>query len=198
MATTDEKVSKFLSAITHYAEEQRHSILDEVEAFKKKELDKAEAEVLRGAYQLIQKETAEMRGSISREMSEREMESRRALLAKRQAITDEVFRKAELELLSFAQSDKYPAYLEAAAKEIAGSLTSERTVLYLKPDDMSQKELVTKEFGRPCTVEADASIRIGGLKGADPDKNLIADNSLDEKLRDQHEWFAAHSGLKVV
>ena len=198
MATTDEKISKFLSAITHYAEEQRHSILDEVEAFKKRELDKVEADVLRGAYQLIQKETAEMRGAISREMSGREMDSRRALLARRQAIMDEVFERVKKELLALTKTDDYAAYMQAAVKEIAGALHGERTALYIRQDDLPLKDDLQKTFGRSCDVHVSDNLLIGGVKGVDPDTNLVADNSLDEKLRGERDWFAAHSGLSVV
>ena len=72
------KIGKFYQAILHYGEEQRKKIEEEVAAFKqKKELDEAEVEVLTEAYHLIQKEMAQMRSGISREMAQREMDGRR-------------------------------------------------------------------------------------------------------------------------
>ena len=71
----EEKLAKFHQAITHYALEQRQKIEEEVADFKKKELQEAEDEVLVESYHLIQKEMADMRGRISREMAQREMES---------------------------------------------------------------------------------------------------------------------------
>ena len=198
MATTDEKVSKFLSAITSYAEEQKHSILDEVEAYKRNELDKAESEVLQGAYRLIQKETAEMRGNISREMSGREMDSRRALLTKRQKITDEVFSRAKEKLIAFTKSPGYAAYMEKSAGEIMKKLPGKDLVLYVKESDLSFRDALQKTLNQPCEVKADDSIEIGGLKGVSLERNLIADNSLDEKLHDRREWFALNSGLSVA
>ena len=82
----DEKIGKFYQAILHYGEEQRKKIEEEVAAFKQKELDEAEVEVLTEAYHLIQKEMAQMRSGISREMAQREMDGRRALLEKRRGI----------------------------------------------------------------------------------------------------------------
>ena len=76
----EEKLAKFHQAINHYAMEQREKIEQEVAAFKKKELEEASNEVLAEAYHLIQKEMAQMRGRISREMARREMDGRRALL----------------------------------------------------------------------------------------------------------------------
>ena len=64
----EEKVNKFYTAINHYAMEQRKKIEHEIAEFKSKELEEAENEVLAEAYHLIQKEMAQMRGGISREM----------------------------------------------------------------------------------------------------------------------------------
>ena len=69
MANSDEKISKFVQAITEYAEEQRQKIHQEVEDFKAERLKQAEKEVLVDAYRLIQKEQTELRSNMSREMS---------------------------------------------------------------------------------------------------------------------------------
>ena len=91
MATNEEKLSKFNEAIHHYAEEQRRKIEDEVKKFKEKELNEAENEVLLEAYQLIQKEMAQMRNTITKEMAHREMDARRELLEKRRKIMEDTF-----------------------------------------------------------------------------------------------------------
>ena len=75
MASNKEKLSKFNQAINHYAEEQRRKIENEVAEYKRRQLEEAEEEVLTEAYHLIQKEMAEMRNSITREMAHREMDA---------------------------------------------------------------------------------------------------------------------------
>lgn len=50
MANSDEKISKFVQAITQYAQEQRDKIHREVEDFKSERLQNAEQEVLRDSY----------------------------------------------------------------------------------------------------------------------------------------------------
>ena len=73
MANSDEKVSKFVQAITDYAEEQRQKIHQEVEDYKIERLTQAEQEVLADAYDLIQRERMELKNNASREMSRREL-----------------------------------------------------------------------------------------------------------------------------
>jgi V/A-type H+/Na+-transporting ATPase subunit E len=84
MANIEEKKDQFYMAINHYAEEQRKKIKEEIAAFKQKELYDAEMEVLTECYRMIQKEMAQMRTGISREMAIREMNLKRQLLEQRQ------------------------------------------------------------------------------------------------------------------
>lgn len=90
MANSDEKISKFVQAITQYAQEQRDKIHREVEDFKSERLQNAEQEVLRDSYQLIQKERADLRHQMSREMSRRDLEARKELLALRRDMTERI------------------------------------------------------------------------------------------------------------
>ena len=98
MTNSDEKISKFVQAITAYAEEQRQKIHQEVEDFKAERLKQAEKEVLVDAYRLIQKEQTELRSSMSREMSLREMAARQKLLARRPEMTEAIFADARQKL----------------------------------------------------------------------------------------------------
>ena len=103
--SNQEKLDKFNVAIQHYALEQQKRIQEEVEAFQKKELEQAEDEVLQEAYGMIQKEMAEMRNRISREMAQRENEERKKLLKKRQSISEDVFRRVADRLLQFTKTN---------------------------------------------------------------------------------------------
>ena len=91
MANSDEKVSKFVQAITDYAEEQRQKIHQEVEDYKIERLTQAEQEVLADAYDLIQRERMELKNNASREMSRRELDARKKLLGKRRDMTETIF-----------------------------------------------------------------------------------------------------------
>lgn len=194
----DEKKDKFSIAINHYAEEQRKKIEDDIQAFKKKELEETEIEVLTECYRMIQKEMVEMRSGISREMADREMADRRELLEKRHNITDDVFKRAQESLISFTKSDKYTEFLRKASKEFAGVFKSAGTVLYIKPGDEKYEDIIQTAFGSDCTFKADSEITIGGIKAYNAASGIIADDTLDTLLSDQYKWFEEHSGMKIV
>lgn len=198
MAASDEKLSKFNLAINHYAEEQREKIQKEVEEYKRRELEKAEAEVLADAYQLIQKEMAEMRAGIARELSRREMDSRKELLAKRQQITDEVFEKVADKLLAFTKSGEYAAFLERTARKLADSFRIPGTVLCIKAEDAVYEKNIADAFHYDCTCKTVDDIAIGGIRVYNHDAGIMADETLDTMLESQHEWFEQHSGMRVL
>ncbi|MDF2631663.1 MAG: hypothetical protein K0Q85_259 [Caproiciproducens sp.] len=198
MATNDEKLNKFYLAINHYAEEQRKKIEQEVAEFKQKELDEAEVYVLAEAYRLIQKEMAEMRNGISREMAQREMNDRRELLAKRKKITEEVFERAAKSLNEFTQKSDYADLLKKFAGELSKTFYKPGTVLCIRKDDQKYQDLLQQAFGSDCTFKIDAGIRIGGIRAYNSEMGIVADETLDSMLEDQLEWFEENSGMAVV
>ena len=46
-------------------------------------------------------------------------------------------------------------------------------------------------------LEADDSITLGGLKGANPAKGVAADDTLEARLEAQHDWFLENAGLEI-
>ncbi len=145
------------------AEEQRKKIEEEVADFKQKELDEAEIGVLTEAYHLIQKEMAQMRSGIARELAQREMDGRRALLEKRRKIMEEVFSRAAEELRAYTQKPEYAALLQTYARNLSSAFQKEGTVILLRKEDTTYQQQIAEAFGQPCRFETDPTIRIGGL-----------------------------------
>lgn len=197
MATNEEKLSKFNQAIHHYAEEQRRKIEEEVAKFKEKELSEAEDEVLLEAYQLIQKEMAQMRSNITKEMAHREMDKRRELLEKRRQIMGKVFSQAADKLREFVKSPEYGEWMSAHCHQLADVFTEPGTVLYVRPADVNMKETLVRSFGAQCQIEADEEILLGGIRAQNLVMGLVADMTLDSLLENQQEWFEETSGLQV-
>lgn len=198
MANTEEKKDKFYMAINHYAEEQRKKIEEEISAFKQKELNEAEMEVLTECYLMIQKEMAQMRSGISREMAVREINMKRQLLEQRQKITDDVFRRAADKLAEFVKTERYADFLKKTAQQFSKTFQEEGTILFLKPGDEKYEKDIRAAFQQPCSVQTLESIRIGGIRARNDKMGLAADATLDTLLESQREWFEEQSGMAVV
>ena len=198
MASNAEKMNKFYLAINHYATDQRKKIEQEVADFKRKELDDAEVDALTEAYRLIQKEMAEMRNGIAREMAQREMASRRELLAKRQSITDDIFERAAKQLIEFTQKSEYAALLQKFAAQLPKKFQNPGTVICIKKDDEKFEDQLKNAFKGDCTFKIDAEIHLGGIRAYNSEMGIMADETLDSLLEDQRTWFEENSGMAVV
>ena len=53
------------------------------------------------------------------------------------------------------------------------------------------------ELPAGTVLEADDSITLGGLKGANPAKGVAADDTLEARLEAQHDWFLENAGLEI-
>ena len=196
MLTQEEKLSKFMLAINEYAQEQHDKIMREVEAQKANELEEE-------SYKTIQRRTGEVRSMISRELAEKESTGKKALLARRNAIENEVFERAAAKLEEFTKTDAYKTYLRRAAIEAkktfikCGEEHMASTVIYIRDRDKKCSPLIKTAFG-DCTVKVDPNIVLGGLRAENAEIGRVLDVTLDVNLEQQHEWFAEHSGLTIA
>lgn len=191
------KTSNFLKAINKYAAEQRKEIKTRAEEFRKYELQKAEAEVLRDAYYLIQNEMAQMKKNIASEVSKLELEKRKEIFAKRQVITENVFKKATERLLDFTQTQEYVELLKNYVGSIAKVLKKSGTVLYICKRDEVHSDVIREAYGKICRIEVSRDIKIGGVRAVNKVMSLVVDQTLDTKLEEQKKWFAENSKLNV-
>ena len=195
----NEKLVQFYNAINEYAEKQRLSILSETEEQFTAELARAEQEALSDAYRMIQRETAEMRSEIAKELSSKEYEGRKALFETRVAIEKKVFDEAAGRLRSFTETPAYAEYLKkaAAAALKAFSAAPDATEFRLREADMKYSEMLTAAFGAKCVFSADSSIALGGLRALNEKLGRALDVTLDSRLEQQHDWFCETAGLSI-
>ena len=197
MANSDEKVSKFVQAITEYAEEQRKAIHQEVEEYKAKRLHQAEQEVLLDSYRLIQKEREELRNDLSREVSLREQNARKGLLGRRNEIMADVFAKVTEKITAYTATPEYVAQLRKSLTTMSGQMPADGTIYYLSEQDAVYKDELAALCPAGSTVAITADIRIGGIRGVDAVGGVMIDDTFDTKLGLQRDWFTKHSGLTV-
>lgn len=193
------KTSNFLKAIDKYAKEQQREIKAKANEFKIKELQRAEAEVLRDSYHLIQREMASMRKKIDGEVSKVEIEKKRALLSKRYKITENIFNEAKMKLIEFSKSKEYLNVLLKSVRKISEVFNdTDDTVFYVKKEDLAYEDDIKKEFPLTCKVKENKKIQIGGVLANSTKLGINIDETLDSKLENQREWFAENSNLSIV
>ena len=193
------KSSNFLKVIDKYTKKQKSKITDEIKEHEEAELKKAEAEIIEDTNNMIQKELLAMKNKIAIEISHKELYERKKLSLRRKEMMENIFNSCREKLFAFTKdSEKYSEYLRECAKDIAEVLTRGDTVLYVRSEDMKYGELIKEAFGSQCRLESDDSILIGGVRGYSEVQGFIADETFDEKLKEQQEWAAETFGVCLV
>lgn len=199
MQSEKDKLVQFYNAINDYAKKQRLRILYETEAQNIAELTRAESEALSDAYRMIQRETAEMRASVTKELSTHEYEGRRALFERRVTIEKKVFDEAAEKLSAYTETPDYKKYIYKAVLAAAKTFSSspDGTVFRIREEDMSFAESINSAYGSRCVIEADSTIQLGGLRALNEGLGIAIDATLDARLEQQHEWFCENADLSI-
>ena len=130
----------------------------------------------------------------NRDLSAARMAARATLAAQRQKIADETFSKAREQLAAFVAGKDYAAWLQKEAASLAETL-GENAKITARAADLPLLKNVELPAG--TVLEADDSITLGGLKGANPAKGVAADDTLEARLEAQHDWFLENAGLEI-
>ena len=97
---------------------------------------------------------------------------------------------------AFVESDEYVTYLEKKAKQ-ASEAQFEEAVMYVRDADLKLADQLVKAYGKQIEVKASDRIQLGGLIVEDKLSALVVNETLDEALKAQHEWFNKNSGLVI-
>jgi len=192
------KESKFLDAITQYAEKQKDKINKEVEEYKAQKIEQATRSGLQDAYDLIQRDITTRKAAIVTETSQKELSIRSSVFEERGRICDEIFKRASKKIVEYTNSPEYSDYLIRSAQNICNVIGKEtKCIVYIREADMKYHDSISAVISN-AEYKADNSIKLGGIKAAATDSNILIDSTLDTALNDQRDWFVSNSGLKVV
>lgn len=197
MSQTDVDLKKFTSAVLSDAEEQRKKILAEIEEYREQEMHRAEEDVLHEAYNLIQSEIANIHNKQSREISLAELEGRRKLLTLREELTQKVFKEAADKIIAYTQTDAYSEWLCNMLKQSSQVIAPGSLVIEVKRGELTPSKKLIEATGRKATVTEVPNILLGGFILVNEEKGFVIDETLDQKLQNEKDWFAASSGLTL-
>ena len=144
--------------------------------------DQTENEILVETYTMIQRKVSEIKSEVGREISVKNVESRKAIVSERDHYTDSIFSEVKKKLSGYKKSESYVQYLKqsiASARETLGELTQ---IYVSRPDVEIVKNLVDDVY-----VRQDLRIILGGLI-AESD-GLTVDFTFDKKLKQEREKF---------
>lgn len=193
-----DKITKFMQAITDHAAAQSRQVHEEVEAYKRERLSIAEKQALNDSAELIKTEHAALQTEIRLEMSRRELNARQELLAMRREMTENIFQEAREKLITFTEQPAYTDFLKASFQTIAAQLPAEGTVYYAAArEEESRGRLLRDCCPKGAVLQFVKDIKIGGVRAFHEASGLLLDDTLDARLEAQRDWFVSESGLTV-
>lgn len=196
MAESDARVNLFLEDIDHDAIEKRNAIEAEVNEYIGAQLAAEEDKAKAQAEAVLSVERSKARVEANRQFAAVNNQAKFALSRRRMEMKESVFEQAREKLCTFVASDAYVKFLSDSVSAMAASVSGEAVIL-VREQDLPLADQLKMVFGRECAVQVDRSIKLGGCKIQDTTNGLIADDTLEVRLKAQEDWFLAHAKLPV-
>ena len=189
------KLKKFEAAVLSEINVKTELITSEAQAFKLSELEKNNDEQLLNAYTTIQKKSQEIKKKLKSEVAKFGLDSKRAVLVKRNEITQNIFDDVTARLLEFYNSSDYDAYLLSKLQKFSTSYKLSDVTIMIGEKDYKNIETIASAYSLPCTFIEDKSIKLGGFIVQNAQQGLYFDETLKTILADQREYFILNSNL---
>lgn len=192
------RASNFLDTLDKYAKRQKSKTAEDMKQQEELELKRVEQEIIEDANAMIEKEIISMKNRISIEVSRKELQERKKISRRRKEIMKDMFKECRKRLIIFAESSEYKNSLKNSAHRISDVLKNGDTILSIKKEDSQYERIIREAFGSDCEINFVKDISIGGIRGYSPSLGLIADETLDAKLKEQEDWAAEKFGVLLV
>lgn len=182
--------------IAEESKEEVNEILADVKKSEDDALVTMQQEAKKNADLRLKQELEEMHSEAATEISQVNSERMKKLIEKRDEYVNTIFTAVEDQLHAFVGSDEYVTYLEKKGKQ-ASEAQFEQAVMYVREADLKLADQLVKAYGKQIEVKASDRIQLGGLIVEDKLSALVVNETLDEALKAQHEWFNKNSGLVI-
>lgn len=183
--------------IEKQAKKEEKLILDEVKALEDEAYESMKEEAQRDADLKLKQEEDEMNSNASAEISESHIERTKKLITKRDEYVKAVFDDAKEKLIAFSNSSEYKSFISEKIKKVASEFNYPHSVMYVMKKDLMMEKDIVKAFGQDIKVEVSEDIIIGGFIIENKESSLVVNETLDNALENQKEWFNKNSGLII-
>lgn len=196
MLSQDEQIALFVDAINKNALKMRREIEKDTKKLYTVEAGKLEKAAEKEMEEKLSYAENEIVTELNRRTAADKSYYRHELYKRREELTFSVFEKAKNKLLAFAQSEKYSGFLVSSLKKVS-AYTDGDFLIKVKPGDEEKVKSACAEASICCHIQSDKTITIGGIKAECIHEGKIIDDTLDERLREQKEWFLYHTGREL-
>ncbi len=197
MAYDKEKLSRFQDTVLAEADEKIAKLNEEATEYEKSELEKTRQQEYDKMFTYMQSKVRNIQWKYRREVTRKNLESKRKTLEFRGELVVKVFDACEQKLLAYASSEEYRKYLIEHAKKASQGFDCKGAVVLVRKEDIGlEKELLAATGAK--SVAVDKANRLGGFQIENRNTGLLLDETLNGYLADQRQYFYETSGLTVA
>ena len=127
--------------------------------------------------------------------SQAKLKINRDLLGRRQAMAAELFDEVRRRLQQFAAGEQYAQFLEKKLQSLPQLKDKNGTFVVRKEDEALMGQLLNK-LGYAQLVQT-GDLPLGGFRFLCPEEGFEMDETLENAVKMQKEWFQNHSGFTL-
>ena len=189
-----DKIENFTDTIIDDATAESDQILELVRKEWDSSVSSLENEILNEAFNHIKKEVTKIRSEAGRRISQKVLENKRTLFAKRQKVSDDVKARVLSRIAEFTAPDDYLGHLITQLESCVAEFGDD-IVVYLRPADMRYADSLKKAVSQRLTFK-EYPFRLGGLMADSLSKNRRVDLSFDTAMLEYDRLFNRITDLK--
>lgn len=192
--TIDEKLQHFYDTSVEEAKEAASREIAEHKQKLQQMLESHKESQKQTAENTIKAESESVRREINMALSAEQLTLKRDLTKKQNNLKDRLFTEVKNRLDAFIAGPQYEDFLCAKIREAKDFAGEDEIFIYLSSTDSARIPSLTQKTGLALQVSEDSFI--GGIKATIPSKNILIDNSFEEKLQTMRREFKFDGGIK--
>lgn len=173
------------------------TLLQEAADLEQQACAKIRKEVKNEVENQLKKEMAQLSTNASKNKSLKQAKRKQQLIEKREQYVTEIFKEAREKLVAFTKQKEYKQHLIRRVKQVSEKYQIHNVNIYVREEDLQYKEDIIKAYGSEVEITSSNTIIIGGFIIEDKAAGIVLDESLDNALENQKEWFYHTSGLTI-
>ena len=173
------------------------TLLQEAADLEQQACAKIRKEVKNEVENQLKKEMAQLSTNASKNKSLKQAKRKQQLIEKREQYVTEIFKEAREKLVAFTKQKEYKQHLIRGVKQVSEKYQIHNANIYVREEDLQYKEDILKAYGSEVEITSCNTIIIGGFIIENKAVGIVLDESLDNALENQKEWFYHTSGLTI-
>ncbi len=197
MQNGEELLAYFQKEINAEVEKEIAEIEAETKRLREDAYAKLEASSKREAEEKAEKEINELVLANAKEISRMQTKTNKQLISKRQELQDAIFAACREQLMDFTPTKDYQEWVNRKMAKIDPAMLEGKAEISFNPRDQKLAQTCIDRLVKKVELKLNDDIQIGGFILINYSQSIVLDESLDNRLAEQEEWFYNHSGLMI-